>query len=89
LLNPTPDHDTLLSPLAVAEQLGVSDQTVYNWIREKRIGALKMGRLLRIRQSELERFVAANSTTAGDDQAEFWEDPDAQAFQAPGRTTWR
>ena len=41
------------------------------------------------RQSELERFVAANSTTAADDQAEFWEDPDAQAFQTPGRTTWR
>jgi hypothetical protein len=48
-----------------------------------------MGRLLRIRQSELERFVAANSTTAADDHAELWEDPDAQAFQAPGRTTWR
>ena len=88
-MNPTPDEDRLMSPLEVAEQLGVSDQTVYNWIREKRIAALKMGRLLRIRQSELERFVAANSTTAAGDQAEFWEDPDAQAFQTPGRTTWR
>jgi excisionase family DNA binding protein len=78
-----------LSPLEVAEQLGVSDQTVYNWIRARRIAALKMGRLLRIRQSELERFVAANSTTAAEDQAEFWEDPDAQALQTPGRSTWR
>jgi excisionase family DNA binding protein len=89
LVDRTPDQDALLSPLEVAEQLGVSDQTVYNWIREKRIGALKMGRLLRIRQSELERFVAANSTTAGEDQAEFWDDPDAQSFQSPGRSTWR
>lgn len=68
----------------VADQLGVSDRTVYNWIREKRISALKIGRPLRIRQSELERFVAANSTTAADDQPEFC-DPDAQAFQTPGR----
>ena len=88
-MNPTPDEDRLLSPLEVAEQLGVSDPTVYNWIREKRIAALKMGRLLRIRQGELERFVAANSTTASGDQPEFWDDPDAQAFQAPGRSTWR
>ena len=88
-MNPTPDQDRLLSPLEVAEQLGVSDQTVYNWIREKRIASLRMGRLLRIRQSDLERFVAANSNTAADDQAQFWEDPDAQAFQAPGRSSWR
>ena len=88
-MNPTPDPDRLLSPLEVAEQLGVSDQTVYNWIREKRIAALRMGRLLRIRQSDLERFVAANSTAAADEQAEFWEDPDAQAFQLPSRSTWR
>lgn len=88
-MNPTPNQDRLLSPLEVAEQLGVSDQTVYNWIREKRIAALKMGRLLRIRQGELERFVAANSTTAAGDQPEFWDDPEAQAFLAPGRSTWR
>ena len=78
-----------MTPLEVAEQIGVSDQTIYNWIKEKRIGALKMGHRLRIRQSELDRFIAANSTTAADDSAEFWEDPDAQAFQAPGVTTWR
>ena len=88
-MNPTPDQDRLLSPLEVAEQLGVSDQTVYNWVREKRIAATRMGRLLRIRQGDVERFVAANSTTPGDQEAEFWEDPDAQAFQAPGRSSWR
>ena len=89
MVDRTPEQDHLLSPLEVAQQLGVSDQTVYNWIREKRIGALKMGRLLRIRQSELERFVAANTTTPAHDEAAFWDDPDAQAFQTPGRTTWR
>jgi excisionase family DNA binding protein len=85
-----PTNDALLTPLEVAQQLGVSDQTIYNWIKEKRLAALKMGRLLRVHQSEVDRFIAANSSTPqSDEETTLWEDPDAQEFQPPGRTTWR
>jgi putative molybdopterin biosynthesis protein len=82
----TPGQDSYLTPLQVAEELGVSDQTVYNWIREKRLAATKIGRTLRIRRSDLERVIAAHSTTAPDASEDgFWEDPSAQDFQLPGR----
>jgi excisionase family DNA binding protein len=73
-----------LSPLEVAEQLGVSDQTVYNWIREKRLPATKIARSVRVRRSDLERMIAAHSTTdpAGGEEG-FWDDPSAQDFQMP------
>jgi excisionase family DNA binding protein len=76
-----------MSVLEVAEQLGFSDQTIVNWIREKKLPATRIGRRYRIRRSDVERVVAAHSTTdpgAGEDA--FWDDPDAQGFQAPGRS---
>ena len=82
----TPDQDPYLSPLQVAQELGVSDQTVYNWVREKKLAATKIGRQLRIRRSDLERVIAAHSTTAPDPSEEgFWDDPSAQDFQLPSR----
>ena len=38
----TPDQDQYLTALQVAQEMGVSDQTVYNWIREKRLPATKI-----------------------------------------------
>lgn len=76
-----------MSVLEVAEQLGFSDQTIVNWIREKKLPATKIGRRYRIRQSDVERVVAAHSTTtSGADEDAFWDDPDAQGFQEPGRS---
>jgi putative molybdopterin biosynthesis protein len=86
-LNRTSDPDPYLSPLEIAEELGLSDQTIYNWIREKKLPATKIGRALRIRRSDLERMIAAHSTTSpelGEDA--FWGDPNAQGFQPPGRS---
>ena len=40
----TPDQDQYLTALQVAQEMGVSDQTVYNWIREKRLPATKIAR---------------------------------------------
>ena len=83
-MNPTPDQDRLLSPLEVAEQLGVSDQTVYNWIREKRLPATKIARSVCVRRSDLERMIAAHSTTdSAEGEGGFWDDPSAQDFQMP------
>ena len=76
-----------MSVLDVAERLGFSDQTIHNWIHEKKLPATRIGRRYRIRTSDVERVVAAHSTAtpnAGEDA--FWDDPDAQSFQAPGRS---
>jgi putative molybdopterin biosynthesis protein len=81
-----PEEDPYLTPLQVAHELGLSDQTVYNWIKEKRLPATKVGRALRIRRSDLERMIAAHSTTSGADETSFWDDPSAQDFQIPGRS---
>ena len=79
-----------MSVLEVAEQLGFSDQTIVNWIREKKLPATRIGRRYRIRRSDVERVVAAHSTTAPSaSEDSFWGDPDAQGFQEPGRSRKR
>ena len=80
------DPDPYLSVLDVARQLGFSDQTIVNWIREKKLPAVQIGRRYRIRQSDVERLVEAHGTTApGAGGGSLWDDPEAQGFQAPGR----
>ena len=81
----TPDQDQYLTALQVAQEMGVSDQTVYNWIREKRLPATKIARSVRVRRSDLERMIAAHSTTVpGGSEEGFWDDGSAQDFQLPG-----
>ena len=65
----TPDQDQYLTALQVAQEMGVSDQTVYNWIREKRLPATKIARSVRVRRSDLERMIAAHSTTDSADSS--------------------
>jgi excisionase family DNA binding protein len=80
----TAGQDQYLTALQVAQEMGVSDQTVYNWIREKRLPATKIARSVRIRRSDLERMIAAHSTTApAGSEGGFWDDPSAQDFQLP------
>jgi excisionase family DNA binding protein len=80
------NEDPYLTPLQIAEQMGVSDQTVYDWIRSGKLPATKVQRLLRIRRSDLQRMLEAHrTTTASNDENAFWEDPEAQDFQLPGR----
>ncbi len=86
-MNRSPDPDPYLSVLEVAEQLGFSDQTIVNWIREGKLPATKIGRRYRIRRSDVDRVVAAHTTASGPGEDAFWDDPDAQAFQPPGRSS--
>lgn len=44
----------------VAERYGVSLYTVWKWIRNKKLGGFKVGRLYRIKQSDLVKFEEAN-----------------------------
>ena len=52
-----PDKDPVLTPEQVAERLHISRLTVGNWLRSGKIKGLKVGRLWRVRESELETFL--------------------------------
>lgn len=47
----------LLTIEEVAEILKVSDRTVHRWLQEGKFKAYKIGRLLRIKESDLHTFV--------------------------------
>jgi excisionase family DNA binding protein len=49
----------LLSPQEFAQRLSVSRWTVYAMLRDGRIQSVKIGRLVRIPESEVERLIEA------------------------------
>ena len=51
------DIQQLLSPQQFADKIAVSRWTIYAWIQEGRIEAIKLGRLVRIPEAELERII--------------------------------
>ena len=50
-------NEKLLTPAQVAELLQITERTVYEWIRGRKLTALKLGRLWRIRLENLEAFL--------------------------------
>lgn len=50
-------QDQLLTPEDVAERLRVSRLTVGNWLRSGTLKGVKVGRLWRVRESDLENFL--------------------------------
>ena len=60
------DRDVCLSPKAVARELGVSIQTIYNLVSRGELHALKVGRQYRILRSELDAFKEGNAVDTGD-----------------------
>lgn len=55
-------EDPFLTVAEIAERLRVNPQTVRNWIDRGQLRALRVGRRVRIRQSDFERFLAAGAT---------------------------
>ena len=51
------NEDRFLTPKQFADRLSISRWTVYAWISEGRIKSVKLGRLVRIPESELDRIV--------------------------------
>ena len=47
----------LLSPQQFADHLSISRWTVYAWLQEGKIRSVKIGRLVRIPESEMSRIV--------------------------------
>jgi excisionase family DNA binding protein len=70
-------EDTFLTVAEIASLLKLNQQTVRNWIDAGKLPAVRVGRRVRVRQSEFEQFIAAGETAAarepqdaspGDDQ---------------------
>ncbi len=51
------NNPVMLSPQQFADRLSISRWTVYAWIAEGRIKSVKLGRLVRIPDSEVSRIV--------------------------------
>jgi len=59
-------RDELLTVEEVAKYLRINPPTVRNMIDRRELGAIHVGaRRVRIRQSELDRFIAADETASG------------------------
>jgi len=49
--------ENYLTPKEIAEKLKLNIRTVYKWIREEKLRAVKLGDVWRISESELDRFI--------------------------------
>lgn len=72
--------ESFLTVAEVAEMLKLNQQTVRNWIDQGSLPALRVGRRVRIRRSDLERVLAAGATSpesspaagGGPSAEDFW-----------------
>ena len=53
--------DVLLAPEEAAARISVSPRSIREWLRKGKIKGVKAGRLWRIRETELERFLGLDS----------------------------
>ncbi len=65
-----PDDDRLLTYSETAELLGVSERSVRRWAADGRIETVSLGRLVRVRPSEIRRLVRVGLSAADEDTAE-------------------
>ena|SRR3990172_4482370 len=63
--------DEVLTPEEIAAYLKVRKETVYRYIREGRIEAIRLGRAYRIPRESLDMFLRANRTKGAFRQALF------------------
>lgn len=61
--------DILLAPEEAASRISVSPRSIREWLRKGKIKGVKAGRLWRIRESDLEKFLGYESRkTTGEHQ---------------------
>ncbi len=71
----------------VAEYLGVTERTVYNKVRAGDLPAVKVGRLWRVRPSQLEAWLAAGAPNAGSSRLAARASPPSRARFRRGRNS--
>ena len=64
-MNSAEPEESFLTVAEVAEMLKLNQQTVRNWIDQGSLPAIRVGRRVRIRRSDLERVIEDGSTTGG------------------------
>jgi excisionase family DNA binding protein len=72
-------EESFLTVAEVAEMLKLNQQTVRNWIDQGSLPALRVGRRVRIKRSDLER-VLADGYSAGSGSASQEAGPSAEDF---------
>ena len=91
-------NETFLTVAEVAELLRLNQQTVRNWIDAGSLPAVRVGRRVRIKRSDLDRILesgyqgssAAASNTPGPSATDFWSgEPVGAAELAPGEQSAR
>ncbi|MBQ9975867.1 MAG: helix-turn-helix domain-containing protein [Clostridia bacterium] len=55
---------TFYSCQEVADRYGVKISTVWAWVREKKLPAIKIGKIYKVRKEDLEKFETQNLTVA-------------------------
>lgn len=63
-------NTVLLTAEQVAERLQVREETVYDWLRAGRLRGVKLGRIWRAREEDLENFIRAHLTGPKPDEDE-------------------
>jgi excisionase family DNA binding protein len=63
-------EDRWLSVDEIAEYLGVSEDTVYTWLRTKRLPGHKIGRFWKFKKVEIDEWVRAGSASEEPDGRE-------------------
>jgi excisionase family DNA binding protein len=54
----------LLTVKQAAEELGLSDRTVWAWVYAKKLGVVRLGRCVRIPQTAIEELIEVGSVPA-------------------------
>jgi excisionase family DNA binding protein len=79
--------EELLTVREVADYLKVNQQTVRNWVDRQQIDAVRVGeRRVRIRQSELDRFLSEGTQDSTADAAASQVDASSEAFGSAMRS---
>jgi excisionase family DNA binding protein len=63
--------EKLYTPERAAEALMVSPKTVREWLRTGKLGGVKVGRLWRVRESDLEAFLGGGGQATGKEVPEI------------------
>jgi excisionase family DNA binding protein len=56
-------EERLLTPEQVAERLQLSQITILHWLRSKKLPGVKLGKLWRVREADLQQFIEALSNS--------------------------
>lgn len=57
--------EQLLTPEEAALQLGIAPRTIREWLRNGKLQGVKLGRLWRVRETDLKAFIAQSVTWKG------------------------